>query len=210
MTTPYRRSGPCPNCGHRQRLEDEVYAWFRDEPRLQPADAYLTRFDHDLFIHRFMHLVDGKGERDLQVFMVVEVKAMMRRPSDQQYSAWRMYNEGLRNRARNIHSDRTPVQAEEQTPPRTLFDPFTKQPVATWFRGVHILRVPNIVPAPGEKFLWSGMTFEDEFEIDYDTLMGLLRCERNPDDPSREVNYARRYWAWKRDRQFRDAQEALW
>lgn len=188
MTRTFREAIKCPHCGREHTVETDFERWVRNHRQLDSVRESIVRFDLDVLLHKYQTKeVDGKGSRDIQFMMFVEVKTYMATPSRSQVDTLSILNQILRNRSPNIHS--TPRrQVSRQV--RRVHSKILGREVAIHLWGGHLLQMDGTSPESSTLMLW------DNSPIDTDRLLELLRFVRNPDRPDLMIDTRRRSTAW--------------
>lgn len=153
-------------------------AWCRSNPHLPAAGQQCgwVQTDVDAFIHRYLHLIDGVGTRELQAMMEVEVKTWGAMPSPSQEDTLRKKHLTTRNQVR-----------------------LGRQVIRNF--GVTVVSMDATTPDDSSVIKWC--RFRDKpphdlivAEVTAFELVELLRFDRNPD--TLEKNWLRRHHATRR------------
>lgn len=192
MTRTFNEKIRCPQCGYEHTVETDFERWIRLNPLLDSVRFGLVRFDLDILLHRYKTLVDGKGTRDIQCMMFVEVKTHMAVPSSSQMDTLSILNQVLRNRRPNIHS--TP-RRQTRGQLRRVWSKFLKRETTIKLYGGHLLQIDGTSPENSSSLLW------DYAPITIEMLLELLRFERDPDRIENTLDHRRRSRAWKKYKQ---------
>lgn len=187
MTRSFNKKIRCPNCGHEHTVETDFERWMRSNGELDSRRAGIVRFDLDILLHKYLHLVDGKGTRDIQCIMFIEVKTFMAVPSQSQVDTLSMLNQVLRNRRKNIHSNPRP-QVEQQV--THAVSKIMNRKVRLKLYGGHLLQLDGSCPETSSLILWDNKT------ISKPDLIELMRFERDPDRPHLKIDHRRRSQGW--------------
>jgi len=186
MTRTFNEKIRCPDCGYIHTVETDFERWMRGHAELKSQDG-IVRFDLDVLLHRYKFIQDGKGVRDIQCLMFVEVKTHMAKPSQSQIDTLSMLNQVLRNRKSNINSNHRPQVTNQ---PDRVRSQLLKRDVTLRMYGGHLLQLDKTSPDNSGKMLW------DYKEITPSQLIGLLRFELNPDGPHLKLDHRRRSTNW--------------
>jgi hypothetical protein len=183
MTRTFNEKIRCLKCGNEQTAETDFERWFRGQKELDSRDTGIVRFDLDMLLHKYKVCIDGKGDRDIQCMMFVEVKTFMAKPSMAQTDTLSMLGQVLRNRKQNIHSDPR-KQVQYQT--RKVFSKLLNKDVTIKLFGAHLLQLERTNPDNSSVILW------DYKPVTKQILMELLRFERDPDRIDLMIDHRRR------------------
>jgi hypothetical protein len=183
-TRPFGEMVDCPQCGHRHTKETAFERWMRNEEELD-SGLGLVRFDLDVLLHRYMRLVDGKGSRDLQIMMFIEVKTLGANVLQSQLDTFSLLSQVLRNRKTNMHQQRHGRHTDAVTPV-TAHSKKLGKPVTLWLRGGHLLQLSGTSPVNSSDIRW------DWKKISIDDLVGLIRFDLDP-DTLKPIDWRRRY-----------------
>jgi hypothetical protein len=186
MTRTYNEKIRCQRCGNEQTTETDFERWVRSNPNLDASGSGIVRFDLDMLLHRYKFLIDGKGDRNFQCMMFVEVKCFLAEPTPAQTDTLSALNQIMRNRRVNIHKK----PRQQSTGPARIKSKMLNRDVALGLYGGHLLQFDATSPANSKKILW------DHNEIDQQTLVELLLFQRDPDCPNRLMDHRRRSQAY--------------
>jgi len=189
MTRTFNEKIRCPQCGCEHTVESDFERWFRNHKDLHSAREGLVRFDLDVLLHKYKTCTDGKGSRDIQCMMFIEVKTYMATPSPAQSDTLYTLNQILRNRRPNIHS--TPKWQIKGQMTR-VWSKYLNRNTTLKLYGGHMLQMDGTFPDNSSMIMW------DHQVIDERTLMELLRFERDPDRIEMQLDHRRRSCSWKR------------
>ena len=192
MTRTFDGRVTCPYCKRTHTQETALERWIRDCRELDSRRNGLVRFDCDILLHRYMLPADKKGTRLLQCIMFIEAKTHSGQLTLAQQDTLSMFNQVLRNRRRNIHRDKKGRHAQDHCPPCKCYSFANKMDVRLWMFGGHLLQLSGNDPEDSEVIKW------DFKEIDVTTLIRIFRFELDPDDIEREIDWRRRYSAFRR------------
>lgn len=187
MTRSFNEKIRCPNCQHEHTIETDFERWVRQSPELDSRTAGIVRFDLDVLLHKYLIEVDGKGSRDVQCLMFVEVKTFMAVPSKAQVDTLSMLNQVMRNRKQNIHS--RPRRQANETPTKVMSKMLGRE-VAIKMYGGHLLQMDGTYPDNSSLMMWDNQT------IDRDVLTDLLAFRLDPDRITQKVDHRRRSRNW--------------
>lgn len=205
MTTPYREQITCGRCGHRTTTETAFNRWIRNNHRLDAVREGLVVFDIDILLHRYKVMVeDGKGTRDIQCMMFVEVKTHGARMTAAQEDTLFQFNQILRNRVSNRHSKAAPQVSQCQRKVRSMM---LQKEVTIKLYGGHCLRFSGSSPDDSEEITWGSWDFGHdnygkqrwkikETKINKQQLEEILLFERDPDRPRLKIDHRRRSCSW--------------
>tara|TARA_R110000868_G_scaffold116620_1_gene310243 strand:+ start:2972 stop:3568 length:597 start_codon:yes stop_codon:yes gene_type:complete len=186
MTRTFNEKIRCTKCGNEDTVETDFERWMRQSELLDSKKG-LVRFDLDILLHRYKFEVDGKGDRDIQCMMFVEVKTFMATPSPAQRDTLSMLNQVLRNRRVNINSRHRKQVADQ---PSRVESKLLNRDVCLRLYGGHLLQIDGSSPVNSSLMLW------DNIPISSDQLIDLLLFVRNPDKPELLIDHRRRYRSW--------------
>jgi len=196
MTRTFNHTIKCTECGHTHTTESEFGRWMRHHPQLESMDGIVC-FDLDILMHRYKHITDGKGDRSIQCVMFIEIKSEMTPPTASQRDTLYMIDQVMRNRRKTVNSTpRAQAQRFDGTDPRHLtkvWSAMLKRDVTLQMYGGHLLQLDHTSPANSKQMVW-----DKKHDITHDQLIGLLRFEIDPDDPSRTLDHRRRSADWSR------------
>ena len=184
----------CPHCKKWHTAETALERWIRNHAELDSRVKGIVRFDCDILLHRYMMPIDKKGSRDLQCLMFIEAKTRWGNLSPAQDDTIGMFQQVLLNRVRTPNQEKRGLHAEDHVPLCKCDSKILNRKVRIRMFGGHVLRMSGDCPATSESMTWNG---ED---IDTETLLGVLRFERDPHDPSICIDWRRR-WSSFADRQ---------
>ena len=188
MTRTFNEHIRCERCGFQQTAETDFERWMRNHSQLNSRHG-IVRFDLDVLLHRYKVIDDGKGSRDIQCLMFIEVKTYMATPSPCQRDTLSMFNQVLRNGKPNVHS--VPRHHPVNRPVK-VYSHMLKRQVTLRMFGGHLLQMDGSSPENSSRMLW------DNQDIDVQWLLELLRFERHPDRPHLMLDHRRRSRAWSR------------
>lgn len=186
MTRSFNTTLDCPKCGHKHTAETSFERWMRNNPDLDSRSCALVRFDIDLLLHKYKTIVDGKGTRDIQCMMFVEVKTYNAELTLAQEDTLLVLDQVLRNRKPNIHSE--PL-SQAPNPPVKVYSKVCGRKVSVHFYGGHLLRFDGCSPETSDRIEW------DRKVISQETLVGLLQFEIDPDGLTK-LDHRRRSRNW--------------
>lgn len=186
MTRTFNQKIRCPKCNYEHTAETDFERWVRNNRELD-SSAGIVRFDLDVLLHRYKVPRDGKGDRNLQFMMFIEVKSMLAEPSDAQRDTLSALNQILRNRKENKHQE--PRRQSELAPVR-VHSKMLNRDVRLWLLGGHLLQFSGTCPDNSQTILWDGKP------ISAAQLVELLLFVRDPDRPHLKMDYRRRYRQW--------------
>ena len=188
MTRTFNEKIRCPSCGHNHTAETAFERWVRNNRSLDSVRESIVRFDLDLLLHRYKTPTDGKGTRDIQCMMFIEIKTFMAKVSDAQRDTLSLLNQVMRNRKPNIHSN--PRRQVKNQICRAYSKMLNKE-VRLLLYGGHLLQMDGTCPNSSSLMLW------DNKPIDPIRLEELLRFERDPDRPENKMDHRRRSHPWR-------------
>ena len=187
MTRTFNEKIRCPKCGHEHTAETDFERWMRNCSDLDSRRKGIVRFDLDVLLHKYLIHEDGKGSRDIQCLMFVEVKTRMAKPSDSQRDTLSMLNQVLRNRRPNRHSK--PYRQMDATV-RKVRSTFLDKDVTLKMYGGHLLQLSDTMPDNSGVMRW------DNWKITKHHLIELLTFARDPDRPNQMIDHRRRSRPW--------------
>lgn len=179
----------CPTCRCQMTAESAFERWMRESRLLDSRDG-VVRFDLDVLLHRYMVKQDGFGRRDIQAMMFVEVKTLGADLTESQRDTLGILDQVLRNRRKNIHSDRNKRNLKDHSPVAKAFSKLRGSEIDLRLFGGHLLRLSGTSPDDSERMTWGGAF--GTHEITPDQLTKLLRFELDPDDPRLRLDIRRR------------------
>ena len=188
MTRSYNERIRCPQCGHDHTTETAFERWMRNNNHLDSVSESIVRFDLDLLLHRYKSPVDGKGTREIQCMMFIEVKTFSAKISEAQKDTLGLLNQVLRNRKPNIHS-KPRRQVSGQI--RKAYSAMIKRDVALHLYGGHLLQLSGACPETSDRMIW-----DNQYVIDQFCLTELLKFKRDPDRPELLIDLRRRSQSW--------------
>lgn len=144
----------------------------------------IVRFDLDVLLHKYITTKDGKGTRDIQSMMFIEIKTFMANPSEAQRDTLHLLNQILRNKKPNIHS--TP-RWQPNTAVTTAYSLANKRNIRLRLYGGHLLQLEKTSPENSDCMYW-----DREYPIGPQELVELMTFVRDPDNPERLLDYRRR------------------
>lgn len=152
--------------------------WIRAHPGLDSIRERLCITDSDYWIHRYRSHTDKVGERAVDSIMLVEVKTNMRDVPFAQRDTLSLVNQLLRKACvgpggRRKHVTTKGTHAGEVRRVRCY--------------GVHLLQLSGTRPDNSETILW------DRLYLTEDLLVEILRFDRDPDHPMREMELRRHH-----------------
>ena len=159
----------------------------RNNKCLDSVRESIVRFDLDLLLHRYKTTTDGKGTRDIQCMMFIEIKTFMAKISDAQRDTLSLLNQVMRNRKPNIHSS---PRRQIKNQICRAYSRMLKKDVTLFLYGGHLLQMDGTCPKSSSLMLW------DYKPINIDCLEKLLRFEMNPDRPDIKLDHRRRANPW--------------
>jgi hypothetical protein len=133
--------------------------------------------DFDLPFHRFRVVKDGKGNRSVEHFMVVEIKTGEERLGVAQRDSLSVFNALL---GEMIPVNGTPIKVRSR--PGYIVRGDKK---VIW-HGVHLLRVPS-GPNPYGPFYWNNR------RINHEVLAKVLAFDNDPNHPQQKLDIDRRH-----------------
>lgn len=187
MTRTFNEKIRCPKCGHEHTVETDFERWVRMNESLDSRSAGIVRFDLDVLLHKYLTLSDGKGSRELQCMMFIEVKTFMAKPSAAQADTLSILNQVMRNRRPNIHSQPRPQVGNQLT---VVKSKMLRKDIRIKLFGGHLLQVDGTCPENSSLMRW------DNQPITESVLVELLRFERDPDRIKKTMDHRRRSRNW--------------
>lgn len=165
------RKSRCPECGQPH--------WFRYwvADNVPGSKDGICTGDFDMPFHRFSRIVDGRGVRDIEHLMVVEIKTADEKLGAAQRDTLSVFNGALESM---VPVDGAPINVKSR--PGFILKGDKK---IVW-HGVHLLRAPA-QPCEVGPFYW------DNQRIYSDTLARVLAFEFDPNKPSRRLDIERRH-----------------
>lgn len=177
----------CPHCKKWHTAETALERWIRNHADLDSRTKGIARFDCDILLHRYLMPTDKKGTRELQCVMFIEAKTQWANVSPSQRDTLSMLSQVLRNRKDNRHQTKRGRHAGDHIPPCSCYSHMLGREVRVRLFGGHLLRMSGDCPESSQSMTWDG---ED---IDTETLLRVLRFERDPDDISKPIDWRRRW-----------------
>lgn len=172
--------------GRRSGTESPFSQWVRAHPELDSNGAKLSITDSDLWVHRYSERDDVKRKRAVDIrdvvdsIMLVEIKTFEAEPRFAQRDTLVLVD-ALMRKAGSVNGRRRHVK---------INDARTRERRTRFVRafGVHFLQLSGDRPDNSDRIVWDGRHFLCE-----EALIELLRFERDPDAPSRELNNRRHH-----------------
>ena len=183
----------CPACGCTHTQETAFERWMRNCIELDSRDSGIVRFDLDILLHKYLVKIDGKGSRELQAVMFIEVKTRWAECSNAQKDTLHLLNQLLNNRRPNLHSPPKGHLAQGISRICQTRSIILGKMVNCWLLGGHLLRMDGDAPDSSKKIEW------DHRAISANQLISLLRFDLDPHNPSRRIDWRRRYRSWKNE-----------
>jgi hypothetical protein len=176
MTRPFNTKVECPFCHKWHTAETAMERWVRNRPELD-SSAGIVRFDLDILLHRYMTPApDGKGCRDIQCMMFVEVKTFNAVMLPAQQDTLSLLSQVLRNRKTNMYHDKRGLHADNHTPLTKVKSRKTGRTTVLKLFGGHVLTLSGDSPENSDT-----MTWDIKHRISLTDLIKLLRFEIDPD-----------------------------
>jgi len=155
----------------------------RHERRLDSVRNGIVRFDVDLLLHKYKQEIDGKGCRDIQCMMFIEIKTHMAKLTSAQQDTLSLLNQVLRNRRHNIHSTaRRQIRGQVQKAWSKIF----KREISLKMYGGHLLQMDGTDPDNSTTMKWDGKL------IDRRKLIEVLTFDCDPDRVNLRIDHRRR------------------
>ena len=165
MTRSFNQLITCPNCGTWITHETSFGRWIRNNTELDSVKGYSVT-DQDYWIHKFkVH-----NNREFQCLMLVEIKTMGAKLSDNQRDTLHMVNQLTRNRGqinKNWQAGRGPIAFGKSL--------MTGKDVILRAYGMHVLTFSHLGPDDSSEIIW------DKTSIDKAILTSLLKFDLDPD-----------------------------
>ena len=185
LTRPFRQTIECEHCGKQTTNETAFQRWLRAHREFDSIAQGIVRFDADMILHRYKMVHDGRGSRDVQCLMFIEVKTFNAPVTKAQRDTLSLFSQFLRNRKPNMHGPRTGRHASVTSPPQAYSQLLDKWITVRTF-GYHLLTFSGSCPADSGTIRW------DTTEISQFDLVKLLKFERDPDHPFVAMDWRRR------------------
>lgn len=160
---------------------DEPFSdWIRNHPSLDSVRESLSVQNADLIIHRFSARQESRRTTIAKIFehiQILEVKAFDADQPFAQRDTWQVFDAI----ARKIRAGkRCGIKIADRRRPgckRTV----------RWL-GVHLLQMSGDRPDRSDRMIWDG-----KYQIDEQTLVELIRFDRDPDHPLRLLDLRRHH-----------------
>lgn len=178
MTTEWRETTPCPNCGVPVSTEQPVKAWIRTNPELDSIRQCLCIGDSDLWVQRYgvRRNPRTRTDRSVMYLMLVEVKAHGRDLDDSQRDLLSIVNQLLRTLPWKEQRDGGRFLPGHSQNARIVYGYIAGQRVQVQCYGVHKLRMSGATPSDSARITW------DNKPISREKLVDVLRYDLNPDN----------------------------
>lgn len=186
MTRAFGGHLDCPHCGASMTAETELEREIRNEPTVDSCRVGIVRFDLDILLHRYMFHTDKRGSRDIQAMMFIEVKTNGAVLTLAQRDTLSILSQCLRNRRRNINSDKKGLHLENHIPLAMAYSHVLRRKIALRLFGGHLLQLSGKGLKSSSIIMWDGK------RIDVETFWKLIRFELDPDS-LRKLDLRRRY-----------------
>ena len=189
MTRQFERKIRCPYCSSIIPAVEPFSRWMRSQPELDSVREQVVFSDIDIICHRYLAKSDRRGERNIELLMVVEYKTRLAEPTLSQRDTLHMFAQCLDNERR------TPTKHSLRRPHKQIICPihlfsFAKQRIVpVRLLGAHLLQMDGDDPDTSKVILW------DRKPIDKQTLIELLKMERDPYMPQRYLDLRRHHAA---------------
>lgn len=162
----------------RDGMDTPFGGWIRSHPGLESIRDRISVSDSDYWIHRYRAHTDKIGERAVDSIMLVELKTFMRDLPHAQRDTLHLVNQLLRKATvgpggRRRHLTLDGVRLGEKRRVRCF--------------GVHVLQLSSSRPDNSDVILWDGKYMTE------DLLVEVLRFERDPDYPMKQVDLRRHH-----------------
>jgi len=168
MTAVFRQTMVCPKCGDVIPMEDIFGRWIRNQEQLSSLDGFVF-MDRDLVVHRYM----TNHDREFQFLMFVEVKTHNAKLRDSQKDTMYMIDQVFRNR--RITPTKKRIKKQLGSSPISIWSHANNRYVHVRLLGYHLLMLSGDSPDDSDVIKWNGR------QISKKQLIGLLRCEIDPD-----------------------------
>ena len=158
--------------------------WVRAHPELDSVKDRLTLTDSDYWFHQYRAHKDKVGERMLDSIMLVELKTFSKDASFSQRDTLNLVSQLLRLGCN------TKPSAGRQFGRRRIVPLKGSRPGEVRYvrcYGVHVLQLSGDSPTNSNRIVW------DHVLIDEACLVGLLKFERDPDNPLRDMSFRRHH-----------------
>ena len=161
--------------------QSPFYQWLRETRELDSREYQLSVTDGDAIVHRFSNRNERNGVRPLIEHMqIVEVKTFYADMPFAQKDTLQVLD--LLVRKATVKRDRRyPIRIPDQRSGRV------GSRSVRWF-GVHLLQMSSDRPDRSDRMIWDG-----KYDIDIQTLIELLRFDRDPDHPHRSMDTRRHH-----------------
>ena len=182
MTTEWRETVDCPQCGLTFSSEQPIKAWIRQHRDLDSRQACLCIGDSDLWVQKYGTRLGRRGvDRSVMYLMLVEMRTNGRnlKPDDPHRELLTIVNVLLRtNRWKETRDHGRFVAGHKQNArPVSVVIRGRLTPIHCY--GVHLLRLSGPTPDLSEWITW------DHKKITKDQLLSLLRYDLHPDSLNR-------------------------
>ena len=162
----------CPHCHRKVPNEQPFDTWCRNQPGLDSLKDGIVAYDNDLIINRFRF---DSQERKWQCLMFIEVKSMghdIKKDQQETLGFWSQLMD-------NMHL----ANPGDLGPCFRVWSIMQHKEIFLRSYGVHCLRLEKTTP---DNSAW--MEWDWKFRISPEELVGILRFERDPEDPKKALS----------------------
>lgn len=183
MTTGWRETVPCQQCGNPVSTEQPIKSWIRGHRDLDSRRACLCIGDSDLWVQRYGTRRGTTGvDRSVMYIMLVEIKTHGRELDESQRELLGFVSELLRTKPFAEQRVGGRFVAGHRQNVRLIRSYSSGRPIQLHCYGVHLLRLSGSTPEDSEKITW------DQHPVTKKQLVGLLRYDLDPDS-LREIEH---------------------
>jgi hypothetical protein len=176
VTTEWRETAPCLNCGVPVSTEQPVKAWIRAHRDLDSRRACLCIGDSDLWVQKYGTRRGTNGvDREVMYIMLVEVKTHGRVLDDSQRELLGFVSELLRTKPFREQRINGRFAAGHRQNVRLIRSYSSGKRIPLYCYGVHVLQLSGSTPEDSKEITW------DRRSITKEQLVGILRYDLDPD-----------------------------
>jgi hypothetical protein len=177
VTTDWRETAQCPNCGTHVATEQPIKTWIRKHEDLDSREKCLWIGDSDLWVHKWAEQrTRHRGyNRDIQRLMLCEVKTYWRDMDESQRDTMWNIDRLLRTKAWKDQRLSGMFAVGHLQNVRVVYGLRAGKPIVLHCYGVHKLRMDGPTPDASNRLEW------DNKKISVEQLLQLLAFEISPD-----------------------------
>lgn len=176
MTTDWRETTPCPNCGVPVSTEQPIKSWIRSHRELDSQQHCLCIGDSDLWVQRYATRTWHSGvDRSVMYLMLVEIKTHARDLNPPQRELLMLVNELLRTKPWKEHRDHGRFTGRHSQNVRLVHAYLSGRKIPIYCYGVHKLQISGATPPTSERITW------DNKDVEAAQLARILRYDLDPD-----------------------------